>query len=450
MNGKLRPAAAALWLAACVLLGGSTAGGALANLVLQLAALGLIAWATLAPDVGERPAGTLLIGLLWLGLAALLLSLVPMPPALWTNLPGRAAVENGFQLLGEPLPWLPLSLAPEATLASGLWLLPPVAMLLLMLRLRAFKERWIGWAIVIVTGLSVALGALQRAGGEGSPFYFYKISSFGLAVGPFANANHMSILLVSTIPFLAALYLSSRKGSRRSLQETTAQSVILVVALLVVVVGLLLNNSLAALGLTPLVAAASVLMVFDRPKVRRFAPVGIAGLAIGAVALFLAVPFGNDLTGADASGQQLSRATFFKNTLEAGWNAFPFGTGIGTFQRIYLTLEDPSAVTGTFVNHAHNDYLELFLEGGLVAVALIALFISWWLRRVLALWRATDTSPFALAASIATGAILLHSFVDYPLRTAGVATLFVLCCCLMTGITAAERMRRGRAKQLTA
>ena len=49
-------------------------------------------------------------------------ALVPLPPELWTALPGRDHVREGYALLGQPLPWMPISLAPFDTVASALWL----------------------------------------------------------------------------------------------------------------------------------------------------------------------------------------------------------------------------------------------------------------------------------------------------------------------------------------
>ena len=76
------------------------------------------------------PAGRQLLVLTALMLLVPLIQLVPLPPSIWTALPGRAPVADGFRLLGQPLPWLPMSLAPARTVASLLWLLPALAVLL--------------------------------------------------------------------------------------------------------------------------------------------------------------------------------------------------------------------------------------------------------------------------------------------------------------------------------
>ncbi len=86
----------------------------------------------------------------------------------------------------------------------------------------------------------------------------------------------------------------------------------------------------------------------------------------------------------------------------------------------------------TYMNHAHNDYLEVALETGLPGLVLIVIFFSWWIRRTLSIWRDADADgAFAQAATIASAAILTHSLVDYPLRMTAVSAVFALCCGLM-------------------
>ena len=58
-------------------------------------------------------------------------------------------------------------------------------------------------------------------------------------------------------------------------------------------------------------------------------------------------------------------------------------------------------------------------------------------------WRTPSSSHFAKAASIASAAILAHSLVDYPLRTAALATLFAICLALL--LPSAQRRSREQA-----
>lgn len=164
------------YLMLCIFLGGSTRGH-WANMVLQLLAVAIIAWAALTRRPAELPkTGYMLVLLTGLTLLLIVIQLLPVPPAIWSALPGRDFVANGYVLLGQPLPWLPISLSPYQTMASALWLLPPLAILAGILRLGAYRMSWLAAGLCIATFIAVLVGTLQVASGNpaSSPWYFYK------------------------------------------------------------------------------------------------------------------------------------------------------------------------------------------------------------------------------------------------------------------------------------
>jgi O-antigen ligase len=446
MSHYLRLGLVPAYLALCLMLGGASAAGHWANMILQLLAIPLIYWALVVRR--STPMATparWLIALMCLILLLIGLQLIPLPPGIWTALPGRERVADGFRLLREPLPWLTLSLAPRQTLASALWLLPAIAVLLGMVRLGNFKPAWLAWSLVSVTALAVLVGALQVTGGEASGWYLYKITNVGVNTGFFANGNHMATLMVATIPFLAALYLASR-GRDRSAQKASGTLVILAGAMAVIVVGLAINRSLAGLGLAVPVALASLLMLRTRKsRTPVWALPVLLAVAGGSIALAFSAPVQRFIASEGMGASPQSRIGFAKVTLAAAQDFLPVGTGVGTFPDIYPSYEDESEVERVYVNHAHGDYFELALETGVPGVVLILLFFAWWVRRVATIWRAEEPDYFARAATIASAAILVHSVVDYPLRTAAISALFAALCALMAG--SRPRTRRTRSEQ---
>ena len=446
MTHQLRLGLVPAYLLLCLLLGGASAAGYWANMLLQLLAIPLLFWAAVAERSTPlaRPARQLLL-LLFLAVLLVALQLVPLPPSLWSALPGREEVVRGFTLLGEPLPWMPLSLAPHRTVASALWMLPAVAVLLGVIRLGTFRSSWLAWVLAIVTIVSVGLGALQIVGGEGSRWYLYTITNFGVTTGFFANANHMATLLVATIPFLAALYLNARARGR-SMQRSSGMFVVLAGTLTIVFVGLAANRSIAGIGLAVPALAASFLMILSRRRrLPKWSAVLVVALILGSVAAAFSAPFGNNLTTVEAQRSQDSRYTSFTRTIDAAGDFMPMGSGIGTFGEIYPTREDPADVTRFYMNHVHGDYIELALETGAPGLALILLFLLWWTRRTIAAWTAEEPDYFARAATIASAAILAHSLVDYPLRTAAISAVFAMCCALMAEPRA--RVRRSSRRE---
>jgi O-antigen ligase len=432
MTHNLRLALVPAYLMLCLVLGGASAAGFWVNLLLQLLALPIIIWALLARRSTPMPAaGRQLCLILALMLLVIIVQLIPLPPSLWTTLPGREPIAAGFRLLGQPLPWLPISLAPHETPASALWLLPAIAVTLGIVRLGAFKPKWIAWVIAVFTTVSVGLGALQISGGDPTNWYFYRITNVGFTTGFFANANHMATLLVCTVPFLTALYLNARSRGQ-SAQTSSGMFVILAGAMTVVVVGVVINTSLAGIGLSIPVVAASILMLISRRKrLPGWSGLVVAALAALAVAIAFSAPFENNLTGTEAKASQESRYTSFTKSLDAARDYMPVGSGIGTFSYIYRMYEDPTGVTQVFMNHVHSDYIEIALETGLLGLAVVLVFLSWWLARTIAIWRSEEPDHFARAATIASAVILAHSLVDYPLRTAAISALFAACCGLL-------------------
>jgi O-antigen ligase len=118
----------------------------------------------------------------------------------------------------------------------------------------------------------------------------------------------------------------------------------------------------------------------------------------------------------------------------------PFGSGLGSFRRVYHLYERPEQVTNIYVIHVHNDYVELALETGVAGIVLMALFLAWWAVAVRRVWRTAEAGPFARAASIGSAAILVHSLVDFPLRTAAIGASFAMC----AGLLADRRAPRAK------
>jgi len=460
MTQYLRTGLIPAYLVLCLVLGGASAAGFWVNALLQLMALPIIAWAVLARRMTPMPgAARQLVFLACLVVLVVILQLIPLPPSIWSSLPGRGEIVSGYHLLGLPLPWLPLSVAPYQTIASGVWLLPALAVLLGIVRLGAFRTGWLAIGIVAVATLGIAIGAIQRAGNNAA--YFYEITNYGVATGFFSNANHMATLLMVTVPFVAALYLVAR-GKTRSAQRASGLLVILAGVMGVLVVGIFINGSLAGIGLmVPVLLTSGLMLLTRKRKIPAWSIAPVIALTLAGVFLIFSKPMGNNLTGADATSSPVSRKVSFANTLHAAKDYFPTGSGAGSFPTIYPMYEDPETLTTTYVNHAHSDLLELWLETGLFGAAVLALFLLWWIRRTVIIWRSAEADQFARAATIASAAIMAHSLVDYPLRTAAISAVFALCCALMAeprpAITVRERegsrhreRRRDGPRHLTA
>nr|WP_276046523.1 MULTISPECIES: O-antigen ligase family protein [unclassified Sphingomonas] len=425
-------------------MGGASAAGFAANLLLQIMAIPLICWALwrlLQMGAPSQIRAPLLLFALFVAIA--LLQLIPLPPRVWTLLPGRESVAQGYRLLQLPLPALPLTLAPENAVASLLWLLPAFAAFLLVIVLGAFHGRWIATVIITVTLVSVAFGAVQILGATGP--YLYEKTSYGTGTGFFANPNHNATLILTSIPFLAALQTSMLK--RASVRNASAIRLLIAAAYAVILVGVLINGSLAGIGLAvPVTLATWLIFGRHRHAFRRTMTVVTAIASAAALLIIVIGPFGNNLFGEQKENVEGSRQRVFAVSWQASSHYFPTGSGVGTFQSVYRTMEPLSTITTTFRNHVHNDWLELLLETGIAGVAFAIVFFVWWGSRLRAIWGAEEPDRFAQAAAIATATIMVHSLVDYPLRTAALSSVFAICLGLMSG--ARPYVRPHRSEQV--
>jgi O-antigen ligase len=91
-------------------------------------------------------------------------------------------------------------------------------------------------------------------------------------------------------------------------------------------------------------------------------------------------------------------------------------------------------VTDVFLNHAHNDYLEIWFECGWLGLALIAAFMGWWVLATTRVLRspADANAGLALCGSVIVALLLIHSAADYPLRTPALAALFAFAAGLLS------------------
>jgi O-antigen ligase len=230
------------------------------------------------------------------------------------------------------------------------------------------------------------------------------------------------------LPFLAALEASVSGGN---VQRYSAVAALVAGAVVVVVIGIVLNGSLAGYALALPVLIASAMLVFPTGSmVRRWTGIFAVLLLIAAAAVLWIRPIGSNFSS-QAATSVTSREQMFATTMAATKEFLPLGSGLGSFRRVYPLFENPDTIVPTIVNHAHNDYAELALETGIPGIALLAVFLIWWAAAVWRAWRAPDAGHYARAASIASAAILVHSLVDYPLRTAAMSTIFAMCLALL-------------------
>lgn len=359
-----------------------------------------------------------------------LIQLVPLPPVIWTNLPGREQLVLALDLAGLQPGFTSLSLTPDRTMRSLLALIPPVAMFLAVLSApQRLAMRLVGFYLIAAVG-SVLLGAAQLASG-GEQLYAWATTSAGSVNGFFANANHLATFLLAMLPF--ALVLGAASLRRRDFNPLPLWLAAIFAGLVVIALGAI--RSRAGIVLFAPVMVAGLVAAWVATGRKRIAPallmvLGVTGASLAAVALLALPPI---LARFDNDSASEGRFDRWPVVAQAAESHLPLGSGAGSFDPVYRSVEPLATLDSTFFNQAHNDYLEIWLETGWAGAVALILFLIWYARRSWAAWRGSPSTARDLqrAATVGIGAVLLHSAGDYPLRTVAIATLFALCCALL-------------------
>lgn len=428
----------AFWLLAMLavltfMMGGGARDDIRSLLLLRpLTALLLVgAMAVALPDAWRH--GRALLLLAAASLLAVLVQLIPLPPGLWSALGGREPVIAMYRAAGVALPALPLSLTPAATWNAAFALMTPIAGLMLGLVLDRDDRLLMLRLLIAVALVSALIGLLQVIGSADGPLYFYRITNQGNAVGLFANRNHQAMLLASLFPMLAAqavLMASVRNASRLILPMTMVLWGFLIPLLLVTGsrAGLILGvvGLIFAVWILRLAKAGDARHVLSRRRIMLLGGLGLAILA-GVIALTLsrATAVQRLINGGDDADVRFEALPII---WQAARDFFPSGSGYGSFADIYRIYEPAQMLNPNYLNHAHNDFIELLLTGGLPALLLLAvggvLFGGGVLRMLrLKADRAREPAVMARAGCAVIVILVLGSVADYPLRAPSLALL---------------------------
>lgn len=386
--------------------GDSAATGSLAIAATQLFALGVLAWAL--PALAAAPLDPLRRHALLLAFAlpALLAAqLLPVPTTWWQALPARVGIARDLALVGVAPAWQPWSLAPLAG-ERALWgLLPALAVFCGVLALPRARLRGLLLLFAWLAAASQVLGWLQVGAAQDSlvnPFPRWPLAFNGL----FANPNHQGIAAALSVVAMVALASSGNPVDAGYWRSRRLPCGLALLAL----ASLPMTGSRAALLLAIAGAVAALLLLrFETrgPRSGGRLRAGWAAVVLAMVAFAVAwVRF---------QAADVVRWSLVQTTAAMAWAYAPTGAGVGSFVPVFDQYAPQSLMQWEFFNHAHNEYVQWWFESGVAGMAVIACAL-WLLVRSRPRPRAKYQGE-AVAAWVGCITLLLHSLVDYPLRT---------------------------------
>jgi O-antigen ligase len=377
------------------------------------------------------------------------LHLLPLPPGIWTSLPGRGAFSDAADLLGLSQPWRPLSISPGATVNAVGSLIVPFLTLILASQLSRSQHRALMIVMLFFICAGCVWGIAQFVDATSSnPLMNNRRGHSG---GPFANRNHFALLLSIGLLLLPIwCFQAERASGLRALASVVASALLFLVVLAI--------GSRAGLILAPLGLLLGLLIV-GAPLRAKLATISqsrsLAFLSVGIVTVFglvaMGVAFDRAATierlfqldvGADLRAQALP--TLFDMVV----HYFPIGTGFGTFDPAFRMSEPDAFLNPSYLNHAHNDFLEVLIDGGLVGGVLLAACVAWWLVRSLRVWRHPTEGAGVLqrAGSAIILLVMAASVTDYPARTPTIMAFLAIAAVWLALADGGEHRLKARAR----
>lgn len=411
----------------------------LALLVMEWSALAMLAgyhWSSSRKASVSRPA-QIFLGLLFLYPLA---QLLPVPLAVWAELPGRGFYAQALEQAGASagFDWRAISLIPVATEASWLALLPPLAVFLAASRMTSQQLLRLTWVFLGMAAIQALLGLIQYGDGPASVFRLGNTQMGDSAAGTYVNRNHLAGLLEMALPVGLALlaatvgrrrppHASGSRGRRgRTFRQWLARfsvarlnvAAIYGAVALAILLGLIFTRSRAGVSLAMLGILLCTLAFSNRLGGRNVH--GLIGtftaVGLGLASLIGLAPVWSRFTLQDPLED--GRWKIYDATVQAIGEFFPLGSGAGTFEPVMRRFH-PVEFPGVTINHAHNDYLEWLLELGIVAGLLMAAWLFFYGRQWGQVWRRGHWPLFRfvqVGAGMALLLMMLHTLVDFNLQ----------------------------------
>jgi O-antigen ligase len=379
-------------------------------------------------------------------------ALIPLPPEVWARLPGRAIVTEIDKAANLGAVWRPIAMVPGGALNALFSLFVPLAVLILGVQIRREDHFKLLQLFVVVGLISGFLGILQVVSAPDGPLFFYAVTNNGSAVGLFSNRNHAAVYLAAMFPMLtvfATSQLRSMEHYRFRLWMSVAAGTAIIPLIIVtgsragVLLGFLGLLSSAALYRKPSIVKPTKRKGSKFNAAYVYAGFAVVGLALLTLLFSRARAF-ERLFASDRTDE--ARLQIWAPIADIAWKYFPIGSGPGSFVEVFQIDEPVALLSKTYTNHAHNDWLEVYMTLGAAGMALLFAGVIIWAQAMWRAWRPGKTLNSTLALARLGGIILLFlglaSIGDYPLRVPSMMCLAMMSAIWLADASAAPERQR--------
>jgi O-antigen ligase len=353
---------------------------------------------------------------------------------------------------------LSLTLDAQATKEALLKLLAlTIYFLVALVTLRTLERRKKALIVLTVFGFAVSLFAiLQRLTYNGKMYWVRPVSIYIAPFGPYGNYNHFAGMVELLLPLPFAYLLFAKINLEQRLLWLFS-----VVMMAVALIFSLSRGGILALGIE--LAALTLAAKWDRLQSVRSGdlrgqakarPTVSNGLILGGVlaaivllALWigyepLSKRFGTVRQGV-GEYSVVTRTEYWRGAWQMFLDHPVTGVGLGAFPTAYPAY-GRSSVRNERLEQAHNDYLQLLADTGLIGGLIGLWFLFELVRRARKQFRAlnqirSQDRALVMGGYVAVLGIAVHSFLDFNLQIAANALLFLLVVALAVSIQAAGK-----------
>ncbi len=323
----------------------------------------------------------------------------------------------------------PLSLEPAATAERLFWYLALLAAFVVVRRRAADETRAHYYRMVVFALLaSLALqGLLQLLFANGKLLWVREPLAGGRPFGPYVNRTHFAGVMELATPWLLASFLEHlRRAGVAGLRD--ARTVLPGLGALLCGLAAVAAASKAAVVLIGAAVASVTLLGVPRGR-RTWVVVAWAAAAFVAGAILYRTELGQSyrdlMTAAAGDISAVDRIVAWQTCLDIV-RAFPlWGCGFGAFGEVFPVFMP--AGEPLMWDHAHNDYLQVLVEGGLVAFSALGWLAFGYGVRVFRRLRSPQGSGLAqFGLGVGLLSLSLHALVDFNHQIPANALLFVV------------------------
>lgn len=442
---------AAFLLVLCFVTGGDSATANAGGTAAQLLALPVIVLALIQCRRRERLQA---VAVRWGVVAAVailllpLIQLAPVPDMLWSLPAARMTLLQDLEAMGVTTVDQRWTLSPSATERGLLFLLPGLALFLCMLALGRDSWRRMLGLVVALCLANLVFAVVQLAAGKDSILNLYPDFVPGLS-GIFANRNHQADFLAVCLMLVVVFFLHAWRRMREGAGSGVAVGALLFIALIFTAILPLLGSRagviVAMLMLVGVLLASGLLSMRSLRESRWLQAGALLAVLVFAIGLRASMAWMTSDAGDLAS--EGSRFRISVETLGIGSEHAPLGSGIGTFVAAFQQGASEDFLMNAYVNNAHNEYAQWWLEGGVMGALVVLLALAALARALLGLLRMRPGSTArvcGIAAMMGIGVIVLHSTVDYPLRTQALMAVFSVLCGIAVGAAGSAGAARAQ------